>query len=168
MSEGAQYPSCKIGQGRLSIRWMIRRDMEEVLRIEAASFDEPWGEIDLIRVLRSRSTIGVVAELDGSVEGFAVYDLLPKMIRLVNFAVCPTIRRRGIGSAMLSKLVAKLTPGRRSRLEATVRETNLGAQKFFASQGFRAVRVVAGCYDNTEESGYLFRYTAAASPALPQ
>ena len=28
--------------GRLSIRWMIRRDMEEVLRIEAASFDEPW------------------------------------------------------------------------------------------------------------------------------
>ena len=102
------------------------------------------GEIDLIRVLRSRSTICVVAELDGSVEGFAVYDLLPKMIRLVNFAVCPTIRRRGIGSAMLSKLVAKLTPGRRSRLEATVRETNLGAQKVFASQGFRAVRVVAG------------------------
>ena len=36
------------------IRWMIRRDMPEVLQIEAASFEFPWLEDDFIRCLRQR------------------------------------------------------------------------------------------------------------------
>ena len=46
------------------IRWMIRRDMPEVLQIERTSFEYPWSEEDFIRCLRQRNCIGMVAEYD--------------------------------------------------------------------------------------------------------
>ena len=46
------------------IRWMIRRDMPEVLGIENSSFEFSWSEDDFIRCLRQRNCIGMVAEYD--------------------------------------------------------------------------------------------------------
>ena len=57
------------------IRWMIRRDMQSVLYIENESFQYPWSEEDFIRVLRQRDTIGMVAERDGQVAAFMIYEL---------------------------------------------------------------------------------------------
>ena len=45
-------------QTRVHIRWMIRRDMPEVLAIEHASFEYPWCEEEFLRVLRQRNCIG--------------------------------------------------------------------------------------------------------------
>lgn len=42
------------------IRWMIRRDMQEVLEIEKSGFEFPWSEEDFIRCLRQRNCIGMV------------------------------------------------------------------------------------------------------------
>ncbi len=47
---------------RVHIRWMIRRDMPEVLAIEATSFEFPWLDDDFVRTLRRRNCIGMVAE----------------------------------------------------------------------------------------------------------
>src|SRR5690606_11527131 len=55
---------------RVHIRWMIRRDMPEVLQIEKASFEFPWYEDDFIRCLRQRNCIGMVAEQGERVVGF--------------------------------------------------------------------------------------------------
>ena len=44
------------------IRWMIRRDMPEVLAVEGESFEFPWCEEDFLRCLRQRNCIGMVAE----------------------------------------------------------------------------------------------------------
>ena len=43
---------------RVHIRWMIRRDMPEVLEAEQQSFDYSWTEEDFLRCLpqRNRST----------------------------------------------------------------------------------------------------------------
>ena len=40
---------------RVHIRWMIRRDMPEILAIEDESFEFPWIEGDFIRCLRQRT-----------------------------------------------------------------------------------------------------------------
>ena len=45
-----------------SIRWMIRRDMPEVLEIEQLSFDYPWLAGDFSGYLRNRNVIGLVCE----------------------------------------------------------------------------------------------------------
>lgn len=156
---------------RVHIRWMIRRDMPEVLATEAESFEFPWLEDDFIRCLRQRNCIGMVAEHGDRVVGFMIYELHRTRIHLLNFAVSAAYRRRGVGSQMLAKLVAKLSSQRRSRIILEVRETNLDAQLFFRENGFRAVSVLRSYYADTPEDAYLMQYRyhperqPAAAPA---
>lgn len=142
------------------IRWMIRRDMPEVLAIETASFEFPWTEEDFVRCLRQRNCIGMVAELDERVVGFMVYELNKSHLHVLNFAVHPDYRRRGIGRRMIDKLASKLSAQGRTRLILEVRETNLGAQLFFRAMGFRAVCVLHDFYEDTSEDAYrmVYRY----------
>jgi len=143
---------------RVHIRWMIRRDMSEVLDIEADSFEFPWSEEDFIRCLRQRNCIGMVAEYDDRVVGFMVYELNRTRLHILNFAVAPDCRRRGVGTQMIAKLSGKLSAGRRTRLVLEVRETNLPAQLFFRHSRFRAVSVLRGYYEDTPEDAYLMQY----------
>jgi [ribosomal protein S18]-alanine N-acetyltransferase len=143
---------------RVHIRWMIRRDMPEVLAIEAASFEFPWLEDDFIHSLRQRNCIGMVAEFEDRVVGFMIYELHKSRIHVLNFAVLPEYRRSGVGSQMLAKLTAKLSTQRRSRIILEVRETNLPAQLFFRENGFRAVSVLHGYYSDTPEDAYIMQY----------
>jgi ribosomal-protein-alanine N-acetyltransferase len=143
---------------RVHIRWMIRRDMPEVLAIEAESFEFPWLEDDYIRSLRQRNCIGMVAEYEDRVVGAMVYELHKSRIHVLNFAVAPEFRRSGVGSQMLAKLTAKLSTQRRSRIILEVRETNLAAQLFFRENGFRAVSVLHGYYADTPEDAYIMQY----------
>jgi len=48
-------------QVKVHIRWMIRRDMQEVLQAEQQCFDQSWTEEDFLRCLRQRNCIGMVA-----------------------------------------------------------------------------------------------------------
>lgn len=145
-------------QLRVHIRWMIRRDMAEVLEIEGQGFEFPWSEDDFLRCLRQRNCIGMVAEHDDRVVGFMIYELHRTRLHLLNFAVAQDLRRRRTGSQMLGKLLAKLSSQRRTRIVLEVRETNLAAQIFFRNQGFRAVSVLRDFYDDTTEDAYLMQY----------
>jgi len=143
---------------RTHIRWMIRRDMPEVLAIEAASFEFPWLEDDFIRCLRQRNCIGMVAEHDDQVVGFMIYELNKNRIQVLNFAAAPEMRRRGVGTQMVRKLIGKLSAQRRTRILLEVRETNLAAQLFFRDSGFRAISVLRDYYEDTPEDAYLMQY----------
>ncbi len=140
------------------IRWMIRRDMMEVLEIENQSFEFPWSEDDFIRCLRQRNCIGMVAEHDERVAGFMIYELHRNRLHILNFAVGPDFRRRGVGQQMVEKLIGKLSSQRRNRILLEVRETNLDAQLFFRDLGFRAISVLRDFYDDTTEDAYLMQY----------
>ncbi len=143
---------------RVHIRWMIRRDMPEVLDIESESFEFPWLEDDFIRCLRQRNCIGMVAEHDDKVVGFMIYELHKTRLHILNFAVAEAYRMQGVGKQMASKLISKLSQQRRSRIVLEVRETNLAAQLFFKHQGFRAVTVLRDYYDDTPEDAYIMQY----------
>jgi ribosomal-protein-alanine N-acetyltransferase len=145
------------------IRWMIRRDMPSVLAIEEASFEFPWSEEEFIRCLRQRNCIGMVAESDDEVVGFMIYELHKNRLHLLNFAVAPEFRRTSVGSSMIEKLTGKLSLERRSRIMLEVRETNLDAQLFFKSLGFRAISVLRDFYEDTTEDAYLMQYRYRAS-----
>lgn len=145
-------------QQRVHIRWMIRRDMAEVLEIETEGFEFPWCEDDFIRCLRQRNCIGMVAEHNDRVVGFMIYELHKTRLHLLNFAVGRSVRRQGVGTQMLSKLVAKLSSQRRTRILLEVRETNVPAQLFFRAMSFRAVSVLRDFYDDTTEDAYLMQH----------
>jgi len=146
---------------RVHIRWMIRRDMPEVLRAEQASFDYSWTEDDFLRCLRQRNCIGMVAEHDDRVVGFMIYELHKTKLHVLNFAVAPAWRRVGVGTQMVTKLVGKLSSHRRTKITLAVRESNLAAQLFFRSQAFQATRVLRGYYEDSGEDAYLMQYRLA-------
>ena len=146
------------------IRWMIRRDMPEVLDIESRSFEFPWSEEDFIRCLRQRNCIGMVAEYDERVVGFMIYELHKNRLHILNFAVRPEFRRRGVATAMVKKLNGKLSQQRRNRILLEIRETNLGAQLFFRDSGFRAISVLRDFYEDTTEDAYLMQYRFRPAP----
>jgi [ribosomal protein S18]-alanine N-acetyltransferase len=154
-------------QLRVHIRWMIRRDMPEVLGIERESFEFPWFEEDFIRCLRQRNCIGMVAEANlgkggERVVGFMIYELHKTRLHILNFAVAKGIRMRGIGRQMAEKLSSKLSSQRRTRITLEVRETNLPAQLFFKKVGFRAITVLRSYYEDSPEDAYVMQFHCAA------
>jgi [ribosomal protein S18]-alanine N-acetyltransferase len=145
-------------QTRVHIRWMIRRDMPEVLSIEHAGFEYPWCEEEFLRVLRQRNCIGMVAEHGERIVGFMIYELHRNKIHVLDFATHAEFRRRGVGRQMVAKLVGKLSNQRRNRISLYVRETNLHAQLFFKVVGFRAMEVMREHYADTGEDAYSMQY----------
>ena len=148
-------------QVRVHIRWMIRRDMPEVLQTEQESFEYSWTEEDFLRCLRQRNCIGMVAEQGEKVVGFMIYELHKAKLHILNFAVHPTCRRSAVGGQMVAKLISKLSSHRRTRITLEVRETNLAAQLFFRAQGFKAVRVLRSYYEDSGEDAFLMQYKLA-------
>ena len=144
------------------IRWMIRRDMPEVLAIEEASFEFPWSEEDFVRCLRQRNCIGMVAEHSDRVVGFMIYELHRNRLHILNFSVHPHFRRKQVGKQMVAKLVSKLSEQRRTRILLEVRERNLAAQLFFKELGFRAITVLRDFYEDTVEDAYLMEFRHAS------
>ena len=148
-------------QARVHIRWMIRRDMPEVLQTEQLSFEYAWTEEDFLRCLRQRNCIGMVAEHGEKVVGFMSYELHKNKLHILNFAVHPAWRRMGVGAQMVAKLISKLSSHRRTRITLEVRETNLAAQLFFHKQEFKAVRVLRAFYEDSGEDAFLMQYQLA-------
>jgi ribosomal-protein-alanine N-acetyltransferase len=140
--------------GAVHIRWMIRRDMPEVMRSERASFEYSWTEDDFLRCLRQRNCIGMVAEQGERITGFMIYELHKTRLHLLNFAVHPSARRTGVGRLMVAKLVYKLTSHRRQKITLAVRERNLVAQMFFRAHGFQATRLLQNYYEDSGEDAY--------------
>jgi ribosomal-protein-alanine N-acetyltransferase len=93
-----------------------------------------------------------------------IYELHKTKLHILNFAVHPAYRRAGVGGQMVAKLISKLSSHRRVRITLEVRETNLVAQLFFRSQGFRAMRVLRSFYEDSGEDAFLLHYQLADEP----
>lgn len=140
------------------VRWMIRKDMPEVLQTEWLSFEHAWVEEDFLKCLRQRNCIGMVIEIErtATVIGYMIYLLHKTRLEILNFAVHPDHRRKGAGRKMVEKLVSKLSSHRRVKMDIHVSERNLDAQLFFRQMRFLAVGVDPGWFDT--EDGYRMEY----------
>jgi len=148
----------------IHIRWLIRRDLDRVLQIERASFRNPWNIGDFYAILKHRTVTGIVAEAESSglVVGYAVYDMRPDRIELINLAVAPDYRRRWIGTQLVWMLHDCCLRGRRNLIRALVSERNLGAQLFFRVRGFVATSIEREPYGEADHDAYRMDYTVAA------
>jgi len=127
----------------IHIRWMIRRDLPDVLAIEKAS-PGAWTEDNILAGLRASARIGMIAESGDEVVGWMLYQLGERGIRLHRLAVHPERRRCGVGRQLLEKLFSKLIKGRRERMSCWVGESNLEAHLFLRACGWEAVKIENG------------------------
>lgn len=111
---------------------------------------------------KSRKVIGMVAEIDGKVVGFMIYDLrIRHRTVLLDFVVHPDYQRQGVGRAMMERLKEKQT-GKRREIKVMVIETNEGALAFFRKMGFLGVRVQRTPYLESygiDRDGFWLKYT---------
>ena len=138
----------------LYIRWCIRRDMPEVVEMDALNFEFPWSEEDFIRCLRQRNSIGLVAEYAGRVVGVVIYELHANRVHILNLSVLPAFHGRGVGRALIEKIESKLNPRRRYKAVVEVRDSNLDAQLFFRKVGFRATGILRDYYTECIDDAY--------------
>lgn len=132
----------------IKLRWMIRRDVEAVAEIEQALFNEPWTAARFSSYLSDRKSVGIIAEVDGEIIGYAVYTHRNGVINLDNLGVVTHWQREGVATAILCKI--KSMCGTRNGIIDSVSEDNLPMQLFLKSQGFTA------CVDADDPAYYLF------------
>lgn len=126
---------------RFRYRPMEKGDLDTVAGIESLVSPEPWsrsllaGELDI--PADANHWLVAEHEVSGSVVGFAGTMVVADEAHILNLAVHPDHRRRGIGREMLRRLLEAGT--RRGAVAATleVRPTNRSAIDLYSSLGFR-------------------------------
>lgn len=111
------------------IRVLLTKDIDSgiITGIEKFACQHPWPEEDIRRVNNARESNGLVAMLGEMIVGYVLYTPNPSSIELLHLAVEKRMHRKGVGSAIIKRLVGKLSAERRRRIFATVRESNLAA-----------------------------------------
>lgn len=122
------------------VRWMIRKDLAVVRDIERVNLDGP-SLIDMKDLIRERNVVAMVAEVGDIVVGWMAYRIFKKRYELARMSTSLWQRRRGVGAAMMCKLVGRMTTTGRGQLTCLVADWNVGAHLFLKEHGFEAVGV---------------------------
>ena len=145
----------------LHIRRAVLADLADMLRIEQASFADPW-TVDSLSTALSLERMHVrVAESvgEGNGGGDAAAGLLGYVVALVvgpeaeiaDLAVAPEARRLGIGRALLDRVLAELGEAGARSVYLEVRESNEAARTLYERHGFGSVGRRRGYYRHPVE-----------------
>ncbi len=140
---------------------MLPEDLEQVLRIEEASFPSPWTremfEAELRAPSFARQRVLCVRDRDGTrrILGYACYWILFDELHILDLAVHPALRRRGLGSRLLEAILQEGAEARAARALLEVRASNEAAHKLYARYGFRPITVRKGYYRSPREDGWV-------------
>jgi len=148
-----------------SVRTLAPGDISQVMAIERRAFPSPWSPAMFTLELSKPSGICLAAidERDRIV-GYLVCARYDTVWHLMNIAVDPGHRRRGIARMLLAEMIERAGPGAEFTLE--VRTSNEGAIALYVELGFRAAGRRPGYYrDNGEDAIIMWR--TAPSAAVP-
>ena len=141
---------------QLDIRRLTYADLPQVVAIERRAFPAPWSLAMFVLELSKPAGVCLAAVGEGSVVGYLVCSRYADVWHLMNVAVAPEARRRGIARTLMDELLAKLPPKAQITLE--VRRSNEAALAMYDSLGFRAAGVRPRYYqDNGEDALIMWR-----------
>jgi [ribosomal protein S18]-alanine N-acetyltransferase len=146
------------------IRPAVPADVKALLAIERRTFTDPWTEASFHEALTSAWTFGLVAETGRGMVGYLIGREVAGTGEVLNLAVAPEFRRRGIAGALLEAGLAAFRRRKVDEVFLEVRESNRSAQALYLSRGFRAVGQRAAYYRNPKEDALVLRL-ALAQPA---
>lgn len=143
-------PAEPAGEGT-GIRDLGYSDLPVVVSIERRSFPSAWSVGMFALEMSKPDTIGMVAVEDSRVAGYLILSRYDRAWHLMNIAVAPEHRRRGIASRLVEAAFARIEPDTPVTLE--VRPTNRSAIELYEGFGFRSYGLRKGYYpDNGEDA----------------
>ena len=114
-------------------------DVVRILAIQAACPEiAQWSTWDYNRVARGEMA-GWVVEGEGSVAGFIVARKIADELEILNFAVSPELRERGIGDMLLQETLAWAKTFEATHAILEVRASNAAALRFYEHHNFQTV-----------------------------
>ncbi len=119
--------------------------LKQLLSIESACFPDPWSPS--MFVVSDIEGI-VLAKIGGEPVGFACFQHFLDECHILNIAVLPKFRKRGIGRALMEWMFTRLPAASEFYLE--VREGNVAAIALYRSFGFRVIGQRPGYYRDGE------------------
>lgn len=157
LTQTNQYGLCVASQHAnapsLRCRKAERTDVKELSDIENLCFDSPWTSREFEYCLSDKRCEGLVVEYENEILGYLFYEKNTTSFTLLNCATTPYARRRGVGSALIRELIANLKDTRKE-ISCVIRESNVQAQIFLRTLGFRAQWVLRGFYSDSSEDAY--------------
>ncbi|MCF7832377.1 MAG: ribosomal protein S18-alanine N-acetyltransferase [Candidatus Marinimicrobia bacterium] len=120
----------------IKIRDMHADDVSEVMKIERASFNEPWAEVHFYFELYTRTAINWVAEEGKDICGYLCFWKISDELHINNIAVKEDRRQEGIAQKMIDKLLIFGRKNKSNMMILEVNEHNEKARKFYEKNGF--------------------------------
>jgi ribosomal-protein-alanine N-acetyltransferase len=138
----------------ISVRPPRPEDLDDVIRMESASFADPWADDALAQELApDRLRLPLIAEAEGKVVGYLMAWKIVDQLHILNIAADPARRCRGIGTALLKAAADLALEMGLTEITLEVRESNAAAQSFYVGHGFVPTGRRPGYYaDNGEDA----------------
>ena len=154
----------------IDIRRLTYADLPQVVAIERRAFTSPWSLAMFVLELSKPTGICLAAEIplsagEPELGGYMICSRYDTVWHVMNVAVDPTQRRRGIATALIRSLLSRVE--RDAQLTLEVRQSNSGAIRLYESFGFRSAGVRRRYYqDNGEDALVMWRTPATLRGSL--
>jgi ribosomal-protein-alanine N-acetyltransferase len=150
-----------------TVRELHYSDLPQVIAIERRAFPTPWSLAMFVLELSKPSGVCLIAATSGRTSGYLICSRYDQVWHLMNIAVDPDVRRRGIASRLLGEMIART--GAQAPLTLEVRTSNAGAIALYERFGFRSAGMRRRYYSDTgEDAVIMWRETETTSEAGAQ
>ena len=129
----------------------------QVAALEKICFSDPWSENSVASELKNPLSCWLVAEEDGKVAGYVGSQTVIDESDMMNVAVHPDHRRKGIAEALVVELVEALKKRESRCLTLEVRASNEPAKALYEKLGFTQVGLRKNYYRNPKEDALILR-----------
>lgn len=137
------------------IRPMTAADVPSVAALEKLCFSDPWSVSSIASELDNPLSLWLVWEENGAAAAYLGVQRVPPQADVMNVAVSPALRRRGIARALFAELERRLPEIDELFLE--VRASNSGAIALYRTLGFEQVGRRPNYYLDPREDALILR-----------
>ena len=150
------------------LRRLELRDLPAIEEIERRSYPTPWSRSMFAGELAKASSmcLGAFDRESGALAGYLIISRYVDAWHVMNVAVAPEFRRRGLATALLERLFEATAAEGRRGYTLEVRVSNVGAISLYERLGFVGRGIRRGYYtDNREDALIMWRDPVAAQAA---
>ena len=141
----------------MEITQMTRAHVAQIAALEGQCFADPWSERSVASELENPLSLWLVALEDGTVAGYVGSQSVLGEADLMNLAVAPAYRRRGVARALLAALEQALDARQVGSLCLEVRAGNAPAIALYTACGYRQVGLRPGYYRHPREDALILK-----------
>ena len=141
----------------MKIENMQETHVTQVAALEKLCFSDPWSENSIAYELTNALSLWLVALEDDAVVGYIGSQSVQGESDMMNVAVTPTYRRRGIAEALVTELSHQLKALGNETLTLEVRVSNENAIALYEKLAFHQVGRRPNYYRNPKEDALILK-----------